>query len=260
MRVAFAPRHALITGAAGAIGGALCRQLLADHPALRLTATDLRVEDLAPLVGSRGVAVACDLSRPAELPALWRTAQQRGGPVDLLVNCAGIMEIRSLAATSWEAAERLLQIDLLSPLRLLQLAAGEMQAGWIVNISSMAGRVPLRGCALYGAAKAGLALASDVLGLELAGRVHVLTVLPGPVRSPLERRARGQVHDGLVRRHVPTGEPAEAAAAICAALAQGRRRLIYPRLYTLADRCDGISARISAALGPAPTDKDDAEP
>ena len=80
------------------------------------------------------------------------------GPVDVLVNCAGIVwDVRSVAGMPWERAEALLKIDLLAPLRLQHAAPRAVCAAkaWIVNVSSMAGRVPLKGCAYYGAAKAG---------------------------------------------------------------------------------------------------------
>ena len=266
----FRPHHVLLTGAAGAIGGALARVLAARHPQLRLSLVDCNAAGLLPLrreLGARSRAAPCDLADTAALPALWEEACREFGRIDCLINCAGFMEIRSFAATSWELGEKLLQVDLLSPLRLMSLAVKSMTAspsepappqapaGWIVNISSMAGRVPLRGCSYYGAAKAGLAAASQVAGWELAAAgIHVLTVLPGPVRSNLESRARAQVKPGLVSRHIPTGDAVALADRIERALATARRRLVYPAFYGLADRLVGTSSWIAANLGPAPTD------
>lgn len=255
----FRPRHALITGAAGAIGGALVRCLGKSNPELRLSLVDLRAAELTELLRlhpDRSRALAWDLSRPETLAELWQQTCDGLGPVDLLVNCAGFMEIRSFAATSWQLGERLLNVDLLAPLRLMKLAVDDMprDGGWIVNISSMAGRVPLRGCSYYGAAKSGLAMASEIAGLELAPRVHVLTVLPGPVYSKLEARARAQVRPGVASRHIPTGDAATLARRIESALARGQRRLVYPGLYGVADRFPGLSARFTAAFSPMPAD------
>jgi short-subunit dehydrogenase len=228
--------------------------------------------ELASELGDRGQSLPWDLSQPATLPALWEQATRRFGGVDLLVNCAGFMEIRSFAATPWELGDRLLQVDLVSPLRLMNLAVQGLRAaprradradaaptagpcGWIVNISSMAGRVPLRGCSYYGAAKSGLALASQIAGLELRPRgIHVLTVLPGPVYSGLESRARAQVEPGLVSRHVPTGDPRVLAEKIERALRCRRARLVYPTIYALGDRLPGLASALAAALSPEPTD------
>jgi short-subunit dehydrogenase len=127
--------------------------------------------------------------------------------------------------------------------------------GWIVNISSMAGRVPLPGCSYYGAAKSGLAMASQIAAVELAAAgIHVLTVLPGPVRSDLESRARAQVAPGFVSRHIPTGDPGVLADRIERALARGCKRLVYPGFYRLANQLVGTSTWLAANIGPAPTD------
>lgn len=265
----FQPRHALLTGAAGAIGGALTRVLSAQHPALRFSLVDQNAAGLAPLgheLAERCRPFAWDLAATSTLPTLWEQASEHFGPVDLLINCAGFMEIRSFAATPWELGERLLQVDLLSPLRLMNLAVQSMLAqqpgadhagprGAIVNISSMAGRVPLRGCSYYGAAKSGLALASQITGLEVAAAgIHVLTVLPGPVASGLESRARAQVTPGLVTRYIPTGAPLPLARRIARAVITGKKRLVYPAVYGLADRLLGTSSLIATTCGPAPTD------
>ena len=274
MASTFCPRHVLLTGAAGAIGGALARTLAARHPALRFSLVDQDAGGLLRLndeLGERSACLPWDLAEPATLPKLWASAVAQRGEVDLLINCAGFMEVRSFAATPWELGERLLLVDLVTPLRLMSLAVAALGTpppaagpsrrrpptvrGWIVNISSMAGRVPLRGCSYYGAAKAGLALASQVAGWELAAAgIHVLTVLPGPVRSGLESRARAQVEPGVVSRHIPTGEAAVLADRIERALATARRRLVYPGFYGLADRLVGTSSWVSENLGPAPTD------
>jgi short-subunit dehydrogenase len=265
-RPPFQPRHALLTGAAGAIGGALARVLLQRHPTLRLTLVDRDGDGLQRLLSAsasdsataeRCLALPCDLSAVETLPELWARSTARFGAVDLLVNCAGFMEIRSFAATPWELGERLLTVDLVAPLRLMKLAVDGMPdtGGALVNVSSMAGRVPLRGCSYYGAAKSGLALASRIAGLELRERgIHVLTVLPGPVASRLSARARAQVRPGFASRHIPTGDPETLARRIVRALERGRSRLVYPAVYALADRCIGLSSAFTAAFSPPPTE------
>jgi short-subunit dehydrogenase len=261
---AFQPRHVLLTGAAGAIGSALTGVLSARHPELRFSLVDRNGEGMATLadkLGGRANVLPWDLANPSTLPTLWEQATDRFGGIDLLINCAGFMEIRSFAATPWELGDRLLQVDLISPLRLMNLAVQGLRAGnqtprgWIVNISSMAGRVPLRGCSYYGAAKSGLALASQIAGMELrSAGIHVLTVLPGPVFSGLESRARGQVQQGLVSRYIPTGDPSVLADRIERALHSGRKRLVYPTVYAIADRMIGASSSFTATFSPDPTD------
>lgn len=257
----FHPRHALLTGAAGAIGGAIAQRLHDRYPELHLTLVDRDgrgLSQLATALAGRTSTVIWDLCLPSTLARLWERSVEAAGEIDLLINCAGFMEVRSFAKTDWELGERLLTVDLITPLRLMNLAVARMpdSGGSIVNISSMAGRVPLRGCSYYGAAKAGLEMASKIAGLELSKRgIHVLTVLPGPVRSGLEARARAQVPKTRVSERLPTGEPHELAMRIERALVRRTARLVYPRIYELADLLPSIASCFTAAASPEPLDE-----
>jgi 3-hydroxybutyrate dehydrogenase len=254
-------KHILVTGAAGAIGGALARAFHARLPDAAISLADLDGEGArrtADAIGEVARAVTWDLSKPHELPEAHRALEGERGPVDGLVNCAGIMEIRSLAATPWSLGERLLAVDLVSPLRLMHLvvpAMVERRSGCIVNVSSMAGVTPLRGCAYYGAAKAGIAMASEIARLELARHgVDVITVYPGPVRSELERRARAQAPDSIVARLLPTGDADSLARRIVDAWEHRRPRVVYPSFYDLASRFPALTGRVTRAVSPDPLD------
>jgi short-subunit dehydrogenase len=119
----------------------------------------------------------------------------------------------------------------------------------------MAGVTPLRGCAFYGAAKAGLAMASEIARSELAPLgVHVVTVYPGPVRSGLERRARAQVPANALTRLWPTGEAEPLAARIVDACEKKKPRVVYPPFYEVANRFPRFAGRASVALSPMPKD------
>lgn len=251
--------HALITGTSGAIGAALAREVRRRRPAAPLSLVDRdegRSRTLASELGPPARAFGCDLSRTGELPALVAAAEAAHGAVDLLVNCAGIMDARSVTGTPWERVQEILAVDLVAPLRLQQLCAAgmvERGRGFVVNVSSMAGRVPLKGCAYYGAAKAGLAHASEIARAELAPRgVRVVTVYPGPVASVLERGARAQYESSLVADAIPTGEPDEIARRILDALAQGAPRVVYPKAYAIGYRAADLAAAVALRFGPDP--------
>ncbi|MCA9615099.1 MAG: SDR family NAD(P)-dependent oxidoreductase, partial [Myxococcales bacterium] len=172
-------RHALITGASGSIGSALARRLRGRVEAMTLV--DLNASTLAPLVHELDArALAWDLADVDGLDARWADAT-RDREVDLLINCAGILDFRSVTAMPWDAAKKVLDVDLVAPLWLQRRAAGSMRHGAaIVNVASLAGVVPLRGATYYGAAKAGFAMASEIAHVELAPHgVHVVTVYPG---------------------------------------------------------------------------------
>jgi len=250
------PQHVAITGAAGAIGGALARAMRRAWPSCELALIDREpTRALAAELGD-ATAHACDLTNLDALPALVESVEA-AGPLDGLVNCAGVMRVQQLASWRWQDAWSLLALDLLAPLRLQDLVAramAERGSGTIVNVASMAGRVPLRGCAYYGAAKAGLAMASEIARAELGRRgVRVVTVYPGPVRSALEQGARDAYGGGgIFGRLAPTGNADALAARIVQAVLADEARVIYPRLYGVGWIAPNVSRRVALDYGPPP--------
>ena len=251
-------KHVLVTGAAGAIGGAIARAMRAAWPEARLALLDLDDAVLAPLAGELGNASrhAADLRDIDALPAVIEHVTKHG-PLDGLVNCAGIMRVQQLATWKWEDASDLMKIDLLAPLRLQDLVVKDMidfGRGVIVNVASMAGKVPLKGCAYYGASKAGLAMASEIARADLAGYgIRVVTVYPGPVKSALEQGARDAYGGGgFMGRFAPTGDPAELARLIMRAIEKDEPRVIYPRLYNVGWSATALASRFALAYGPPP--------
>jgi short-subunit dehydrogenase len=251
-------KHVLVTGAAGAIGGALARQMRAAWPDARLALLDVDEHALGALAREVGNASthAVDLRDIDGLPQVIEHVT-RAGPLDGLVNCAGIMRVQQLATWKWDEASDLMKIDLLAPLRLQDLVVRDMidmRRGAIVNVASMAGKVPLKGCAYYGAAKAGLAMASEIARADLAPHgVRVVTVYPGPVKSALEQGARDAYGGGgIVGRIAPTGDPDELARRILTAIEKDEPRVIYPRLYNVGWSATAIASRFALAYGPPP--------
>jgi short-subunit dehydrogenase len=254
-------RLILVTGAAGAIGSAIANVLARRHPRAHLALTDVDAAGLARTAaafGARASTWRWDLADPELLEGGWHEVEKAHGPVDVLVNCAGIMDVRSIAGMPWAAGRRVIDVDFVSPMRLMALAAPAMAArgaGAIVNVSSMAGRVPLRGCAYYGGAKAGLAMASEIAHVELAPRgVQVVTVYPGPVASALEKGARAQLAPSRLARWMPTGKADVIAEAIGRALERGDARVVYPALYAAADHVIGVASWVTRRLSPQPVE------
>lgn len=251
--------HILVTGTSGSIGAALARELRGRWPSARMTLLDIdesRSRALAAELGGDVEVERCDLAQPGQIPSLIERARDRFGPVYGLVNCAGFMEVRRFEGLAWERAEALLDVDLVSPLRLMHAVVPDMLSaggGFIVNVASMAGKVTLPGCAFYCAAKGGLAMASEIAHRELRGRgVDVVTVYPGPVHSELESRARDQYGRTLMTRLIPTGEPDELARRVTAALASRRARVVYPAAYAVG--LTALASPIALAIGPTARD------
>lgn len=250
-------RHILITGAAGAIGSALCERLAHDYPEAHLALVDINasaLENMTTRYPGRASHAVWDLFKPEKLGTAWKAVIKSHGPVDILVNCAGIMDIISFEGTGWTQGWKLLAVNMVSPLRLMDLALEDMsEGGSIINIASMAGRVPIAGCAYYSGAKAGFAMASEIARNELRKRnINVVTVYPGPIHSGLESHARSQVKKGLVSRFIPTGSPEIIADRIATACARRQARVIYPDAFAVAHYFNGISQWTVARLSPQP--------
>ncbi len=247
--------HLFVTGTSGAIGGALARAFRRRHPDARISLVDL-VEgpsrDLARDLGGEVSVIACDLAAPDDAKRALDAARARFGPVHGLVSCAGFMEVRQFERIPWQRANDLLMVDLVSPLRLMHDAVNDMLdagRGFVVNVASMAGCVTLRGCAFYCAAKAGLAMASEIARRELAERgVNVLTVYPGAVASALESKARDQYGRTLLSRLMPTGKPDVLAAKVIDALDKGATRVVYPSFYAVGRL--PLASPVALAIGP----------
>lgn len=234
--------HIAITGASSGIGAALAREL-ATIPGARLTLVARRrplLEALAAsLPGAAARVLQHDLADPARAAGWIAAAEAANGPIDVLVNNAGVQVVGPTASIDVEKAEEMLRVDLHSPLRLTRAVLPAMLArrsGVIVDVSSMAALAPTPGMTWYNAAKAGLAAASEALRGELRGTgVHVVTVYPGVIaetdmaQAALQKYARSRMVSAQ-----PVGTAAGLAVLVRAAIEKRQPRVIYPRVNTLA--------------------------
>lgn len=254
--------HVAVTGASSGIGEALARAFLERGASVTLVArrSELLAAIAASVPAGRTHVVAADLADRAASCAWVDDAERALGPIDVLVNNAGVQIVRAVSDTPWEDAERLLQLDLHTPLRLTHALLPRMIArgsGTIVDIASMAAIAPTPGMYFYNAAKAGLAAASEGLRAEVKPHgIHVVTVYPGPVRSAMESAGRAAYEDTRAASHAPTGEPEELARLVAEAVEQRRDRVIYPRTYGVARHFPNVTRwamdRLTPKLKPAP--------
>lgn len=188
----------LITGAAGGFGQELTRQLL--EAGSRLILTDLdegvlreRVQAIQPKVAIENVLayLAADLSTREGCEILYHQVKALNIPVDILINNAGIALFGRMDEIPTEKWECLMQINLLTPMRLSALFAADMitrQQGHIVNISSLAGWCASPGLTSYAASKFGLRGFSEGLFHEVKDyNVKVTAVYPFFSRTPILR-------------------------------------------------------------------------
>jgi short-subunit dehydrogenase len=163
-------------------------------------------------------------------------AEEALGPIDVLVNNAGVQIVGRTVETPVEECERMLRLNVMTPMRLTKRVLPGMLArggGTIVDIASMAAIAPTPGMYYYNASKAALGAASESLRGELRGSgVHVMTVYPGPVRTAMEATGRAAYEESLMMRiFTPTGTAPVLARKIANGVASRRARIIYPAIY-----------------------------
>jgi 3-hydroxybutyrate dehydrogenase len=196
-RLPLAP-HVLVT-ASGAIGSAIARELRARDPERASTGRcgwRSRPSGFGASFGGEMRTKIVDLCEIDALAArLVEQAQNELGPIDGLVNAAGFMEVQRFESMPWELVWRLLAVDLVAPLRLASACVGSIgeRRGFIVNVTSMAGRVPIKGCSVYGAAKAGLGMASEISRSSRAWRTSSPCIPVPSSRSSSAARVHSSV-------------------------------------------------------------------
>jgi short-subunit dehydrogenase len=249
--------HVAITGASSGIGEALVREFVGAGHAVSMVARRRELlEALQRVVSGRTHVVAADLSDPAQALAWLAAAEAELGPIEVLVNYAGVQYVEPTAEVSAERARALLEVDLLAPLALVGAvlpAMLERGSGTIVNMASVAALVPVPGMAHYNAAKAGLAAASESLRGELRrSGVNVVTVYPGPIDTPMARLAYDAYPPTVTRRLMKDRPPAELARRVRRAVERRRGRLVYPATYHWTRWLPALARAIVDAVTPLP--------
>jgi short-subunit dehydrogenase len=238
--------HVVITGASSGIGAALAREFAKDKHALTLVARRERLlKELAASLATPTHVIAADLSDLQRCRDWLTGAEARLGPIDVLINNAGVTMVSRFWETDEAAADQMLRVDLLGPLRLARTVLPGMiarRSGTIVNVASVAAFAALPGTTYYAAAKAGLAAASEVLRGELKGTgVHVVTVYPGPIRTEMSAQAFNSYEERLVTRLAVEASPEKLAVKIRKAVEGRRARVIYPGAYAVARRLPNLT-------------------
>ena len=204
---------ALVTGSTSGIGLGIARALAAEGADIVLNgfgATDAIEQLRAGLAAEFGVRVmhdGADMTRPAEIAAMVRAAQERMGRLDVLVNNAGIQHVAPIESFPAERWDAVIAVNLSSAFHAMQAAIPVMRAGGfgrIINIASAHGLVGSPEKSAYVAAKHGIVGLTKVAALELApDGITVNAICPGWVRTPLverqlEARAAAQGQDVAV--------------------------------------------------------------
>ncbi|MGA7937968.1 MAG: SDR family NAD(P)-dependent oxidoreductase [Kovacikia sp.] len=135
--------------------------------------------------GGQAISIVFDLSDVGRLPHLVQTIEQLAGPIDILINNAGVEIYRAFADYSLVDLQMVLNLNLLSAMELTRLVLPRMLArrsGHIVNMASIASKRGHPYDSIYSASKAGLLMWSDALRQELADTgVSISAICPGYV-------------------------------------------------------------------------------
>jgi 3-oxoacyl-[acyl-carrier protein] reductase len=217
------PRVALVTGASGTMGGATARRLVADG--YRVILTDVsgeRLQALASELGSASYALAADLSDASEIEGLAGKAERAVGPIDVLVNNAGILSNHKSAETTFDEWRKVLAINLDAAFLLTRRVLPGMKErrfGRIVNVCSLAMKSGgLTAGTAYTTSKGAVAALTFSLAREAASfGVTVNAISPAYVKTPMVMEQLTEAQRQALLAQIPVGrfcEPEEFAHCV----------------------------------------------
>ncbi len=215
-----------ITGGGRGIGRAIAESLAREGA--RVAVGDLdqaSAEAAAVALGGDAVGLGLDVTDHAGFTAFLDEVERRLGPLDVLVNNAGIMVVTPLPEETGDSVARQIDLNLRAVIHGTQEAMRRMTprgTGHIVNVASVAGRTGFPHLATYAATKHGVVGLSESVRAELRGTgVEVSVVMPSVVRTELAT--------GLAESRVKAVEVEDVAAEVLSALKRPRFDVFVPR-------------------------------
>jgi 3-oxoacyl-[acyl-carrier protein] reductase len=192
-------RVAVVTGGSRGIGRAVSERLAADGLAIVIGYASNDAEAKATVAaieegGGQAVAVQADVADETAVQALFETAEQRFGGVDVVVNAAGVMILEPVADLDLEHLDRTLRTNVRGTFVVTREAARRVRSGGaIVTFSTSVTRTHYENYSAYAASKAAVEAITPILAKELRGReITVNTVAPGPVATELFLAGKSQ--------------------------------------------------------------------
>ena len=238
-----------ISGGARGIGRATAEQLVREGARVAIGDLDRELtEQVAGEIGGETVGLALDVTDRASFAAFLDAVEERLGPVDVLVNNAGIMPLGDFAEEDDATTRRIVDINVHGVLTGTKLAIRRMRprrSGHVVNVASMVGKVSPPGGATYVASKHAVVGLTEAVALENADHgLDFSIVMPVVVNTELGAGIKET-------RGVKPVEAEDVAAAIVDAIKLPRRDVFVPRevgaihkaTYVLPQRAQQLVAR-----------------
>jgi 3-oxoacyl-[acyl-carrier protein] reductase len=207
---------ALVTGAAGVLGLATAKKLIAEG--YRVVMIDLeqsRLKELADEIGELAIPVALDISRPQEVAEICRTIRQKHGAVSVLVNNAGILSNSKLCDSSDDEWRQILSVNLDGAFYLCrEWLPGMKERGWgrIVNLSSLAMKTGgLTAGTAYTTSKGALTALTLSIARESASfGVTANGIAPAYIKTPMITEFLSDAKQRELLDQIPVGRFCEA--------------------------------------------------
>jgi 3-oxoacyl-[acyl-carrier protein] reductase len=208
-------RTAVITGAARGIGYVIAETFIAHGAQVVLGDVDAaEVAAAAERLGDAARGQACDVTSAEQVEALIALADSASGPLDIMVNNAGITRDATMRTMTEQQFDDVIAANLKGSWLGMKIAAQRMRDaghGSIINVSSLSGKVGMAGQTNYSAAKAGVVGMTKAAAKEVAHLgVRVNAVQPGLIRTPMTEAMPQKAWDGKMAE-IPMGRPGEPA-------------------------------------------------
>jgi short-subunit dehydrogenase len=253
-RTDWAHRVALVTGASTGIGRAVARDFVARGVRVALVARSAdRLAALATELGpDSALGIPLDVTDRLALKELPGRVKARWGRLDFVVNNAGVNHRGAVLERTPEELASILETNLVAPVLLTHAALPLLEAdGVVVNVASLAGKVPVPHEAAYSSSKAGLRAFGRALNTELSlhgQRIRVATVCPGPVDTGFLGEDLSLVPDLVFSQPMSTAE--EVAEAVFVVIERGLQELDVPAISGKLATLGYLSPRVFGALRP----------